>query len=229
MAVANLDFVDLFMSADVVVKSVIISLIVASVWSWALLIDKAFKLAKVKSSLKAFEHSLSSGRGLDDLAMSLGAQPKAAHEKLLVTVTQAWREQKGKVLNGSQGDLLVSQLDRDMNRLINAEADDLEDGLSVLATIATATPFIGLFGTVWGIMSAFSAIASQGDTNLATVAPAISEALFATALGLGAAIPAYMGFNLFNAEVARLVSRLEGFADELMVSVTRRLGDKVAS
>ena len=125
--------------------------------------------------------------------------------------------------------MLVSQIDREINQLIGQEADQIEDGLSILAVIATASPFVGLFGTVWGIMNAFSAIASQGNTNLATVAPAISEALFATAMGLGAAIPAYIAFNLFNAKVTRFVGRLEGFADELMVSVTRRLGDKLSS
>lgn len=224
----SMSFVELFVRADWVVKSVMISLAIASLWSWAIIIDKAVKLSKLNKEASGFEHGLSSGRALEDIATAYGDQPKDPFPKLLVVVTSAWRDYKGKTISPSQGDLLVSQIDRELNHVVATEADAMEDGLSLLAVVATASPFVGLFGTVWGIMNAFSAIASQGDTNLATVAPAISEALFATAIGLGAAIPAYVAYNLYTAKVGRFVGRMEGFADELMVSVTRRLGDKLS-
>jgi biopolymer transport protein TolQ len=226
-AAETLSFIDLFMRADWVVKSVMVSLALASLWSWAIIIDKALKFARLEKSSSEFEQSLATGRPIEDISQSLGENPKDPFPRLLVTVTRAWSEYKGKSISPSQGDLLVNQIDRELNQIIASETDTMEEGLSLLAVVATASPFVGLFGTVWGIMNAFSAIASQGDTNLATVAPAISEALFATAIGLGAAIPAYVAYNLYAAKVGRFTSRQEGFADELMGSVTRRLGDKL--
>jgi biopolymer transport protein TolQ len=227
--VAALNFVDLFMSADMVVKTVMVALMLASLWSWAVIIDKAFKLGNLNKGADAFESKLASGRPLEEIAQGIGNDPKAPFDRLLVSVAAAWRDHKGRNISPAQGEFLVTQLDREMNHIIGSESEHIEDGLSVLAVIATASPFLGLFGTVWGIMNAFSSIASSGNTNLATVAPAISEALFATAMGLGAAIPAYVAFNLFNAKVGKFVGRLENFADELMVSVTRRLGEKIAA
>lgn len=227
-AAESLSFIDLFLRADWVVKGVMLLLALGSLWSWAIIIEKGFKLAKLNKEAAGFEAELAAGRALEDIAAKHGTQPTAPFPKLLVTVTSAWGEYKGKSISAPEGELLLSRIDRELNHVISTEADAMEDGLSLLAVVATAAPFIGLFGTVWGIMNAFSAIASQGDTNLATVAPAISEALFATAIGLGAAIPAYIFFNLYNAKVARFVGRLEGFADELMVSVTGRLGGKLA-
>ncbi|EGF93359.1 protein TolQ [Asticcacaulis biprosthecium C19] len=223
----SLDFIDLFMNADLVVKVVMIVLVFSSLWSWAIIVQKSLSLGKINKEADTFESALGSGRALDDIAAALGPHPKEPFQKLLVTVTSAWRDYKGKPMNPTQGELLMAQVDREMSHIVTSEADSVEDGLSILAVIATATPFLGLFGTVWGIMNAFSAIAAQGDTNLATVAPAISEALFATAMGLFAAIPAYVAFNLFNAKVSRFASRMESFADELMVSLTRRLGEKL--
>ncbi len=224
-----LNFIQLFLHADIVVQVIMGALALASLWSWAVIIQKTFALGRVNKEADSFEATLGSGRALDDIAAGLGQHPREPFQKLLVVVTGVWRDAKGRALSGAAGDIIIAQADRELNHIISTEADSIEEGLSLLAVIATASPFIGLFGTVWGIMNAFSAIASQGDTNLTTVAPAISEALFATAMGLGAAIPAYIAFNLFNAKVARFVSRMEGFADELMVSLTRRIGDKVAS
>ena len=224
---STMDFIHLFMNADRVVKVVMAILIFASLWSWAIIVQKSLGLGRINKEADSFEGALSSGRALDDIAASIGPNPKEPFQKLLVTVTGAWRDYKGRTISPAQSDLLVAQVDRELSHIITSEADNVEDGLSILAVIATASPFMGLFGTVWGIMNAFSAIASQGDTNLATVAPAISEALFATAMGLFAAIPAYVAFNLFNARVSRFTGRMESFADELMVSLTRRLGDKL--
>jgi len=226
---SGLNFVQMFLSADWVVQAVMVTLVLGSLWSWAVIIQKLMVLGKVNKEADSFEAQLGSGRALDDIAANLGTHPKEPFQKLLVIVTKLWRDNKSRNLSGSQGDILINQADRELNHVISTEADSIENGLSLLAVIATASPFIGLLGTVWGIMNAFSAIGTQGDTSLATVAPAISEALVATALGLAAAIPAYIAFNLFNAKSARFVARMEGFADELMVSLTRRIGDKIAS
>ena len=228
-ATSGLNFLDLFMHADIVVKGVMGLLALASVWSWMVIFDKSFKLSNLNKSADALEAELSRGRALDEVAKAIGHGAKSPFERLLSAVTLAWGDIKGRPLNAAQGEMLVTQLDRELGHIIGSEADQVEEGLSTLAVIATASPFMGLFGTVWGIMNAFSAIASEGNTNLATVAPAISEALFATAMGLGAAIPAYIAFNLFNARVGRFVGRMENFSDELMVSVTRRLSDKLSA
>ncbi len=222
-----LNFVQLFLHADIVVKCIMGLLILASLVSWALIIQKYFALGRVNKQADSFENILSSGRALDDVAAQVGTHPKEAFQKLLIVVTSTWRDMKGRALSATQADLLIAQVDRELNHVITSEGDVVERDLSLLAVIATASPFVGLFGTVWGIMNAFANIGAQGDVNLATVAPAISEALVATALGLFTAIPAYVAYNIFNARVGRFASRMEGFADELMVSLTRRISDKI--
>jgi len=224
----SLSFITLFLNADWVVKIVMILLSLGSLCSWAIILQKGFQLSRLNRAATGFEQTLSSGRALDDIAASVGDQPREPFPRLLVAVTSAWRDYKGRSISPAQGDLLLGQIDREVNHVIATESDELEQGLSFLAVVATAAPFLGLFGTVWGIMNAFSAIAAQGDTNLATVAPAISEALFATAVGLAAAIPAYAAYNVYNTQVGRFTARMENFADELLVSVTRRLADKIS-
>lgn len=223
---ASLDFVALFMKADYVVKSVMIILALFSLISWAIIVEKALKFATLNKRADRFQSRLERGRPLEEVASSIGAEAGESMPRLLLSVTQAWSELKSKPFAPGQADLVLAQTDRELSSTIALEADEAEKGLSLLSVIATSSPFIGLFGTVWGIMNAFSAIATAGDTNLATVAPAISEALFATAIGLGAAIPAYIAYNLFTARVSSYVSRLEGFADELMVLMTRRLSSR---
>lgn len=220
--------VTLFLHADWVVKGVMISMAVASLWSWMIIIDKALRLGKLNKEARQFEDMVNTGRSLDDIALQLGDQPSQPLAKLLVLALREWRENKGKVASSAQGDMLVSRLDRELGSIINREADAVEDGLSGLAIVATASPFVGLFGTVWGIMHAFNAIAAQGNTSLTTVAPAIAEALFATAIGLAAAIPAYVAYNKFNADAARFSARMEAFADDLMAALSRRLADKLS-
>ncbi|MFN3229157.1 MAG: protein TolQ [Asticcacaulis sp.] len=220
--------VTLFLHADWVVKGVMIAMAVASLWSWMIIIDKALRLGKLNKEASQFEAMVNTGRSLDDIALQVGDQPNQPQAKLLVLALREWRENKSKVSTAAQGDMLVSRLDRELNSVINRESDAVEDGLSGLAIVATASPFVGLFGTVWGIMHAFNAIAAQGNTSLTTVAPAIAEALFATAIGLAAAIPAYVAYNKFNADAARFSARMEAFADDLMAALSRRLADKLS-
>ena len=168
-------------------------------------------------------------RVLDEIAAQAGDNPTQPMPRMLVAALRDWRESKVKgPLNDAQSNLLMSRIDRSLDTIIQRESRRIEEGLGVLSVVATSSPFIGLFGTVWGIMHAFQAIAAQKNTNLATVAPAISEALFATALGLAAAIPAYIAYNKFALDASKFTGRLETFADELAAAIARRLSDRVA-
>jgi biopolymer transport protein TolQ len=215
----------LFMMADWVVRIVMIGLAVASVWSWTVIIDKAIRFTALNRQAEEFEKALSSGRSLEDVAAQAGPTPTHALPRMLVSALSDWRETRARgALTEQQSNLLISRIDRSLDSIIAREGQRIENGLGVLSVVATASPFIGLFGTVWGIMNAFGRIASAGNTNLTTVAPAISEALFATAIGLAAAIPAYIAYNKFSIDAGKFTGRLESFADDLQAAVARRLG-----
>ena len=217
--------VELFMAADWVVKSVMVGLAGASLWSWAVILDKAFRFAALNRQADAFEATLNGGRPLEDVAAQAGPNPTHALPRMLVLAVTDWRETRTRgTLSDQQGHLLLARIDRALDSLIAREGQRIEEGLGVLSVVATASPFIGLFGTVWGIMNAFGAIAAAGNTNLTTVAPAIAEALFATAIGLAAAIPAYIAYNKFSIDAGKFTGRLESFADDLQAAVARRLG-----
>ncbi|MEJ8406469.1 protein TolQ [Brevundimonas vesicularis] len=226
---AMMNPVELFMTADWVVKSVMIGLAAASIWSWTIIIDKAVRFTALNNRADDFEKSVQSGRSLEEVASQAGPEPDHALPRMLVIALSDWREarQRG-ALNEHQGELLLVRIDKAMNSLISREGQRIENGLGVLSVVATASPFIGLFGTVWGIMNAFGRIAAAGNTNLTTVAPAIAEALFATAIGLAAAIPAYIAYNKFSIDAGKFTGRLEAFADDLQAAVARRLGSPSA-
>ncbi len=222
---------DIFMRGDFVVKGVLIGLLLASLWSWTVIIDKLFRFAALSRQAGEFEDQVSSGRSLEDVAAEAGDRPRQALPRMLQAALKEWRDARSKgVLVGPGGDgqaaLLIARIDRILDGIIARESRRVEEGLSVLAIVATASPFIGLFGTVWGIMHAFVAIAAQKNTNLAVVAPSIAEALFTTAIGLVAAIPAYIAYNKFSTDSGRYAGRLEGFADDLATAVARRLSDR---
>ena len=221
--------VELFLTADWVVKSVMIGLAAASLWSWTIIIDKAVRFARLNRQADDFEKAVQSGRSLEEVAAQAGPNPEHALPRMLVIALSDWREarQRG-ALNEHQGELLMTRIDRAADSLIAREGQRIESGLGVLSIVATASPFIGLFGTVWGIMNAFDRIAAAGNTNLTTVAPAIAEALFATAIGLAAAIPAYIAYNKFSIDAGKFTGRLEAFADDLQAAVARRLGSPSA-
>ena len=223
--VSMLNPVELFMTADWVVKSVMVGLAIASVWSWTVIIDKGVRFFALNQQADAFEKAISSGRSLEDVAAQAGLEPTHALPRMLIIALSDWRETRRKgPLTDMEGNLLVSRIDRSLDSLIAREGQRIEEGLGVLSVVATASPFIGLFGTVWGIMNAFGRIAAAGNTNLTTVAPAIAEALFATAVGLAAAIPAYIAYNKFSIDAGKFTGRLESFADDLQAAVARRLG-----
>ena len=215
----------LFARATLTVKIVMIMLIVASFWAWSIIVQKMISYRNARTKALAFDQKFWSGEPLDALFDQIGPAPNGHSEKVFVAGMTEWR--RGKDLARSET-LAVSardRIDRVMNVTVARELETAERNLGVLATIGSAAPFVGLFGTVWGIMTAFQAIAATKDTNLAVVAPGIAEALFATALGLLAAIPAVVGYNRYSAAINSYAVRLEGFTNEFAAILSRQLDE----
>jgi biopolymer transport protein TolQ len=223
----SFNFLTLFMQATWVAKLVMLGLALASVWSWAVIIDKSIRFSKLNREANSFEAELSSGRSMEEIAAEAGERPTHALPRMLQGALREWREARAKgTPSETQAAFLVQRIDRVLDATIARESQRIEQGLGLLAIVATASPFVGLFGTVWGIMHAFQAIAIQKNTNLAVVAPAIAEALMATAIGLAAAIPAYIAYNKFSSDAGKFSARLEGFADDLSTAIQRRLSER---
>jgi biopolymer transport protein TolQ len=220
----NFGLIATFLRADWVVKIVMTGLLIASLVSWGIIIDKAFRFTALNRQADRFENEVASGRSLEEVAQAAGDSTHAL-PVMLQTALREWRDARAKTsLSDTQTALLIQRIDRGLDSVVAKETRRVEDGLGTLAIVATASPFVGLFGTVWGIMTAFQAIAIQKNTNLTVVAPAIAQALFATAIGLAAAIPAYIAYNKFSTDASKFTARLEAFADDLAAAVTRRLG-----
>ncbi|HEY2659333.1 MAG TPA: protein TolQ [Caulobacteraceae bacterium] len=222
----NFSIIAVFLRADWVVKGVLLGLVLASLWSWTVIIDKLFRFAALNREADQFEEKVGSGRALDDVATEAGDNPQAAMPRLLQLSLKTWRESRRSGMDETQAAFLLQRIDRGMDVIVARESARVEQGLSSLAIVATASPFIGLFGTVWGIMHAFQSIALQKNTSLSVVAPSIAEALFATAVGLAAAIPAYIAYNKFSADAGKFADRLGGFADDLAAAIARRLSER---
>jgi biopolymer transport protein TolQ len=225
---ANYSIVALFMQADMVVKAVMIGLALASLWSWAVLIDKWFQIGKASRAAKKFEDHFWSGKPLEELEDSLAREGASdPMGRMFLSGAREWRVVKTTgVANAVHAAEIRDRADRLMRASASREIGHLEKGVGILATIASSAPFIGLFGTVWGIMNAFRSIAATRETNLAVVAPGIAEALFATALGLVAAIPALMFYNKLVGDLDRMSVRLENIGDEIVVRLSRRLMER---
>jgi biopolymer transport protein TolQ len=211
----------LFLRATFTVKLVMIVLIVASFWAWAIIIQKIIDYRRARAEAERFDRAFWSGDPLDELYEKIGPDPKGASQKVFASGMTEWRRSHrddGRLIAGAQ-----ARIDRSMDVAIAKEADGLQRGLSILATVGSTAPFIGLFGTVWGIMNAFIEIAREQSTNLAVVAPGIAEALLATGLGLVAAIPAVVFYNKLSADSERIVSGYEAFADEFATILSRQL------
>ncbi|MCF8505040.1 MAG: protein TolQ [Caulobacter sp.] len=219
--------ITLWSNADWVVKLVMVGLALASLWSWAVIIDKLFRFGALNAEANRFEDKVGGGRPLEEVGQE-AAGSKHPLPKLLNAALREWKEARGRgAIGDTQTALLIQRIDRVLDSNIARESQKVEDGLGSLAIVATASPFVGLFGTVWGIMHAFQAIAIEKNTSLAVVAPAIAEALFATAIGLAAAIPAYIAYNKFSTDAGKFAARLEGFADDLSTAIQRRLAEKI--
>lgn len=214
----------LFMRADVIVKIVMLGLLFASVWSWAIIFDKWWRFGRVERRADQFERIFWSGRSLDDLYQEMGHRPEHPLSTLFIAAMREWRRSKDIATDSFVG--LKERVDKVMQVTISREVSGLESRLLFLATVGSVAPFVGLFGTVWGIMNSFQSIAISRDTNLAVVAPGIAEALFATALGLLAAIPAVVAYNRFSNQVGRIAGRMETFADEFSAILSRQLDER---
>ena len=224
----DFNFLTLFLHADWVVKLVMLGLAGASLWSWTVIFDKAYRFSVLNRDAQTFEDAVASGRSLEDVAAEAGERPRQVLPRMLQGALREWREARAKgVPTDTQTAFLIQRVDRVLDAAIARETARVEQGLGSLAIVATASPFIGLFGTVWGIMHSFQAIAIQKNTSLAVVAPSIAQALFATAIGLVAAIPAYVAYNAFSTSAGKFAGRLESFADDLSTAIQRRLAERV--
>jgi len=222
-AAAHTDFsiLGLFLQADWIVKSVMLGLLAASIWCWAIIVDKAMLYGRVTREMNRFERVFWSGQSLEELYQNQSEQPSPGLAAVFVAAMKEWKrshEQNAASFIGVQ-----ARMDKVLDVAIARESEALEKRLGFLATVGSAGPFIGLFGTVWGIMNAFTAIAASSSTNLAVVAAPIAEALFATAIGLVAAIPAVIAYNKLSSDAGKMIGRLEGFADEFSTILSRQL------
>ena len=211
----------LFAQATFTVKLVMIALMAASFWAWSIIVQKTFLYRAARAEAERFDRAFWSGEPLDELFDQIGPEPAGHSQRIFAAGMTEWRRSHrndGALIAGAQ-----ARVDRSMNVAIAREAEQLQSGLQVLATVGSTAPFVGLFGTVWGIMHSFIGIAEQQNTNLAVVAPGIAEALFATALGLVAAIPAVIFYNKLSANADRIVAGWESFADEFATILSRQL------
>ena len=224
----SLSMFDLFLQSDSIVKLVMLVLLVASFWSWAVIFDKSLRLRRLQQAAASFEDTFWSGGSLDDLYDRVGPRPVDPMSAVFAAAMREWRRSAAKGLLGTPGvrSSLQQRIERVMNVTVGREMDRVERFMSFLATVGSTAPFVGLFGTVWGIMNSFQAIAASKNTSLAVVAPGIAEALFATALGLVAAIPAVVAYNKLATDFGRYASRLEGFATEFSAILSRQLDER---
>jgi biopolymer transport protein TolQ len=212
----------LIAEADPVVKILLLVLVLASLWSWTIIFDKLLRFARVRRRARAFERAFWSGAALDDLYMQMGPTADHPMAMLFAAGMEEWRDAPKSAVDLEHGGLL-QRIGKIMSLTLEREVEMLERYLSSLATIGATAPFVGLFGTVWGIMNSFQSIALTKNTTLAVVAPGIAEALLATALGLIAAIPAVVGYNKLSGDLDRFANRASNFADEFAVVLSREL------
>jgi biopolymer transport protein TolQ len=224
----DLSIITLFLQADTIVKVVMLILLLASFWSWAVIFDKTIRLRRLQRAAASFEETFWSGGSLDDLFEKVGQRPVDPMSAVFSAAMREWRRSAAKGLLGTavMRASLQQRIERVMNVTVGREMERVERFMSYLATVGSTAPFVGLFGTVWGIMASFQSIAASKNTSLAVVAPGIAEALFATALGLVAAIPAVIAYNKLAADFGRYAGRLESFSSEFSAILSRQLDER---
>ena len=218
----------LFLQADIIVKAVIVVLLIASVWSWAIIFDKSLRYGRARRLAVEFEQAFWSGGSLGQLYDDVVSKRSHPMTVLFTSAMDEWRRfsSRGTHLSADRLEGLQRRIAYAMDAALNRELDQLERYLGFLATVGATAPFVGLFGTVWGIMNSFQSIAASKDTSLAVVAPGIAEALFATALGLVAAIPAVVAYNKLSSDLDRYAGRLEAFGTEFRALLGRQLEER---
>ncbi len=224
VAASDLSIFTLFWQAHWIVKTVMIGLMACSVWVWAIAVDKVILYSRTSRAMDGFEQNFWSGQSLEELYRIVSSRPNHSMAALFVAAMREWKRSFEAPTRSFAG--LQMRIEKVMDVTIMREIERLERRLLVLATVGSAGPFIGLFGTVWGIMTSFQSIAASKNTSLAVVAPGIAEALFATAIGLVAAIPATIFYNKFSSEVNKQAQRLEGFADEFAAILSRQIDER---
>ena len=221
---SDISLLTLFLQAHIVVKIVIVGLVLASVWSWAIIIDKTLLYGRVRRQMDRFEKIFWSGQSLEELYRAQSGRSPTAMALVFVAAMREWKRSFEAGARSPVG--LQTRIDKVLDVAIDRESERLERRLLFLATVGSSAVFVGLFGTVWGIMSSFQAIAASKNTALAVVAPGIAEALLATALGLIAAIPANVAYNKLSNDAGKISQRLEGFADEFSAILSRQVDER---
>ena len=224
----DLSIIGLFLASDPIVKVVIMGLVLASVWTWAIIIDKVMKIRRLRARTRAFEDSFWSGGSLEDLYDRIGGAPTDPMSAIFAAAMREWRRSTARGLVSKGEEVRASlriRVEQIMSLTIGREMELLERNMSFLASVGSTAPFVGLFGTVWGIMDAFQSIAATKTTALSVVAPGIAEALFATALGLIAAIPAVVAYNKISHDLDRFAQRLESFSGEFISILSRQMDE----
>jgi biopolymer transport protein TolQ len=216
----------LFIQADATVKIVMIMLLLASIWCWAIIIEKLVRVRRLNALADSFEDQFWSGGSLDSLFDRVGKRPGDPMSATFAAGMREWRHAADRGLAGTMKASLQQRVERVMAVTIGREMLRVERYMGFLASVGSTAPFIGLFGTVWGIMNSFTSIAATNNTSLAVVAPGIAEALFATAMGLLAAIPAVLAYNKFSADLGRYADRLDAFASEFAAILSRHLEER---
>jgi biopolymer transport protein TolQ len=224
---ADITIWSMFWGAHIVVKLVMVGLLLASVWCWTIIINKTILFTRTRRAMDRFEETFWSGNSLEDLYSKLSERPTTSMASLFVAAMREWKRSFQNANASFMG--LQARIEKVLDVSIAREIEKLESNLLVLATVASAGPFVGLFGTVWGIMTSFRSIAASRNTSLAVVAPGIAEALLATAIGLFAAIPALIAYNKLQGEVAKSQARMETFADEFSAILSRQIDQHAGS
>ena len=228
VAVQDLTVWGLFLQADWIVKAVIVLLVVASFWTWTIIFDKVIRISRLRAQARQFEEAFWSGGSLEELFDRIGTRPPDPMSSIFVAAMREWRRSAAKgLLDTDQLRAgLQERIERVMDITLGREMEQVERHMLYLASVGSSATFVGLFGTVWGIMNSFASIAASKNTSLAVVAPGIAEALFATALGLVAAIPAVLAYNKLSGDIGRYGHRLESFAGEFGAILSRQLEEK---
>ncbi len=221
----DFSILSLFFQADIVVKIVILTLIASSIWSWTIIFSKYTTLKNILIETEDFEENFYASETLSKLSKKLGSQPTHPIEAVFFSAMVYFEKVKTSFSNKNFEfkKAFCENVRNEMEIVINKELSNLEKGLNFLASVGSTAPFIGLFGTVWGIMNSFTAIGISQNTSLAVVAPGIAEALFATALGLVAAIPSVLFFNKFNNMMENISNKLNVFSDEIILIISKEL------
>lgn len=213
---------DMFADSDIFMKLLVIGLLFASFWSWSIIFDKVMLFRRMRERMKAFEERFWSGGSLESLYNAYAKNPSDPLSSMFVSAIKEWRRSMGEKRANSTINM-EERIEKVMQISIDKQVDKMETKMTFLASTGAVAPFLGLFGTVWGIMDSFTSIGAAQNVSLATVAPGIAEALFTTAIGLIAAIPALIGYNKLTSDIDRLSKKMETFSDELGTIISRQI------